>query len=158
MTYPQQPQDPNWQQPQQYPPPAQYPISAPPTSGGGYPAYPNPYSPAPFSGPPAQQYVHVTVQTPPSSGMAVASMVLAILGLVTSCCSFGIFSILAVILGHAALGETRDGRKSGRGMAQAGLVMGYVVVIPAILFSAWVVFLGGVGALSGVSDPSVTPS
>ncbi|WP_203981152.1 DUF4190 domain-containing protein [Planosporangium flavigriseum] len=120
----------------QGPPPHQ----APP----GQPTLPAPYSPQP---------VYVIQQQLPTSGMAVASMVLAIIGLVSGCCSFGVPSILAVIFGHVALGETRSGRKSGHGMAVAGLVMGYVVMLPAILISVWVVLMGGIGAVSGGTTP-----
>jgi hypothetical protein len=81
--------------------------------------------------------------------MAVASLVLGILGLVSSCCSFGIFSILAVIFGHLGLAETKTGARSGGGMAVAGLVMGYVLVGPAVVFSIRVMLMGGIGALSG---------
>jgi uncharacterized protein DUF4190 len=95
----------------------------------------------------------VVVQTPPSSGYAVTALVLGILGLVSGCCTFGIFSSLAVVFGHAGLVDTRDGRKSGRGMAQAGLVMGYVVAAPAIALSVMVVFGSGIGALTGGTSP-----
>lgn len=154
MTYPQQPPDPYQQPAQQYPPVSGAPVSGNPVSGyPGYPAYPPPqqYPVMPYAPPPQV----VVVQTPqvPNPGLAVASMVLAILGLISSCCSFGIFSILAVIFGHMALHETRNGAKSGQGMAQAGLVMGYVIVIPAILFSIWVVFGAGLAAIQGNPEP-----
>jgi hypothetical protein len=86
---------------------------------------------------------------PPASGTAIASMVLAIIGLLSGCCTFGIPSVLAIILGHVALSETRSGARSGHGMAVAGLVMGYLVVAPALAFSAWFLFAGGMAAVSG---------
>jgi hypothetical protein len=124
----------------------------PPTSAvpiSSYPQSPYPQSPYP---PPMQQQV-VVVQSPPSSGTAVASMVLGILGLVSSCCSFGLFSLGAIILGHAALVDIKKTGKGGHGMAVAGLVMGYVFFIPAILFSIWMVLGAGMTAIS----PSTTP-
>jgi VIT1/CCC1 family predicted Fe2+/Mn2+ transporter len=61
-----------------------------------------------------------TVQIVPqtTSGKAVASLVLALLGL----------SLLAVIFGHIARGEIRrsDGRMSGDGLALAGLIIGWI--------------------------------
>ncbi len=64
--------------------------------------------------------------TPPrgsTSGLAVASMVLGILWL------FWIGSILAVIFGHVSLSQTRkDPSIGGRGMAIAGLTLGWVGV------------------------------
>ena len=57
-----------------------------------------------------------------TSGLAVASMVLGILWL------WWIGSVLAVIFGHVALGQIShsNGRLGGRGMAIAGLVLGYI--------------------------------
>ena len=59
-----------------------------------------------------------------TSGMAIASLVLGILGLA------GIGSVLAVIFGHVALSKIRrsGGRLKGAGMALAGLILGYVVI------------------------------
>lgn len=52
----------------------------------------------------------------PTSGMAVASLVLGIVGV----------SLLAVIFGHVGLNDTRRHGKDGSGMAVAGLVLGYI--------------------------------
>jgi hypothetical protein len=53
--------------------------------------------------------------------MAVASLVLGLVWI------YWIGSILAVIFGHIALNETkRDPRVGGRGLAIAGLVLGYI--------------------------------
>ena len=58
-----------------------------------------------------------------TSGLAIASMVLGIVWV------YWIGSILAVIFGHVALSQTsRDETLRGRGMAIAGLVLGYVGV------------------------------
>ena len=59
-----------------------------------------------------------------SNGLAVASLVLGILWL------FWIGSILAVIFGHVAHGQidASHGTQVGRGMATAGLVLGYIGV------------------------------
>lgn len=67
----------------------------------------------------------------PTSGLAVASMVLGIISLVSSC--FGVVGIicglLAVILGGCALAS----KKGGRGMAIAGLVCGIIALVPSII-------------------------
>lgn len=57
-----------------------------------------------------------------TSGLAIASFVLGLLGLC------GIGSLLAVIFGHCALSEIdkSGGAVTGRGLAVAGLVLGYV--------------------------------
>jgi uncharacterized membrane protein YqjE len=51
-------------------------------------------------------------------------------------------SILAVIFGHLALGqiERSDGRQCGRGLAIAGLALGYIaltLMLVVVLVSVW---------------------
>jgi Domain of unknown function (DUF4190) len=97
------------------PPPAGYPgpgYSAPPTAG---PAS----APAPYP-------VYAPGRT---SGLAVASLVLGILWL------FWIGSILAVVFGHAAVSQIKrsSGAVRGRGLAVAGLVLGYLGVATLVL-------------------------
>ena len=43
-------------------------------------------------------------------------------------------SVLAVIFGHVALAQVREGTRSGRGMAIAGLVLGYGGMALLVLF------------------------
>ncbi|MEV0968525.1 DUF4190 domain-containing protein [Microtetraspora glauca] len=83
----------------------------------------------------------IYIQAPPTSGYATASLVFGILGVVGGWCAFGIPCVLAVLFGHIALVETKSGRKGGRGMAIAGLILGYVVVIPAVALA--VMMFGG---------------
>lgn len=121
-----------------------------------------PYSPPPpYPSPPYPQQQPpqvIQIREQPTSGLAIASLVLGILGLVSGCCSFGLPSILAVVLGHIALNELKLGTKRGDGLAKAGLIMGYIVAIPAILLSVWFVVLGGIGAISDGVNPGVTPT
>jgi hypothetical protein len=77
----------------------------------------------------------------PTSGTATASMIFGIAGLFLFC--LVIPSLVAVLLGHSALKETRGGVKGGHGQAVAGLILGYVVMIPAVI---WLAF-GGFGVL-----------
>jgi hypothetical protein len=96
---------------------------------------PEPYPP----GPPPPQQVFVVNTPPPNSVYAIVGLVMSILGLVTGCCTFGVFSAVAIICGHAGLIETRNNAKSGHGMAVAALVMGYLGIVPAVFLSiAWV--------------------
>lgn len=61
--------------------------------------------------------------------LATASLVLGIVGAVVALFTFGIPSILAVVFGHLSLSQIRrDPSQRGRGMAIAGLVLGYVVI------------------------------
>jgi hypothetical protein len=100
---------------------------------------PMPQSPMPQS--PYGYQQPMIVQGPPSSGLAVASMVLGIVGLLGGWCFLAIPNLLAILLGHLGLKDTKDGTKSGRGMAVAGLVLGYVFFVPAI--ALFVLFGGG---------------
>jgi len=67
-----------------------------------------------------QQPDHTVVRGPPTNGLAIASMVLGILWV------YWIGSIIAVVLGHIALAQMRRNHDQGRGMAIAGLVLGYI--------------------------------
>jgi hypothetical protein len=128
-----------------------HPVSGHPVSGsmGPTPMYPMPPQPMPMSPMPMYGPPVVVVQGPPTSGAAVTSLVLGILGLVTGCCSFGLFSVLAVIFGHVSLNETKNNMKAGRGMGIAGLVMGYVALAPAVVLSIYFVLGSGMAAISG---------
>ncbi|MEV4544753.1 DUF4190 domain-containing protein [Micromonospora echinaurantiaca] len=158
MTYPQpghdpyQPQPPVSAVPGPYPPVSAVPGPYPPVSGvpGPYPPVSVvPYRPGGY--PPAVQ--RAAVQPPLTSGLATASMVLGILGVLGGWCLFGLPCILAVVLGHLALRETRDGTRSGHGMAVAGLVMGYVFVGPMIAFTIMVFFGSAMGAVAPAPTP-----
>lgn len=87
------------------------------------------------------QHQRLYVNAPPTSGLATSSLVFGVLGLVFGCCSFGVPSLIAVLLGHMALRETKSGARGGHGMAIAGLILGYVLVLPMIMMSVWI-FLG----------------
>jgi len=82
------------------------------------PGGPQPY-PAGYWQPVAYQQVQPQRVT---DGLAIASMVLGIVWV------FWIGSILAVIFGHVALRRIAREGKAGRGMAIAGLVLGYIGV------------------------------
>jgi acyl carrier protein len=84
---------------------------------------------------------------PPTSNLAIASLVCALLGLAPLP---GIGALLAIVLGHVALGEIRAqaGRLGGRGVAIAGLVLGYLEILAVLLFLAAIVALVGYGLTS----------
>jgi hypothetical protein len=71
----------------------------------------------------------------PTNGLAVAALVLGIVWL------FWFGSTLAIIFGHIALDQIKHNNQSGKGMAVAGLVLGYVgagtfalfVVLPLLI-------------------------
>ena len=67
-------------------------------------------------------------------GMAVASLVLGILGLLTSFFLIGgLLGLVAVILGVVALGKIKRGEADGRGMAIGGIVTGAIALLLTIL-------------------------
>ncbi|PZF86024.1 DUF4190 domain-containing protein [Micromonospora endophytica] len=76
--------------------------------------------------------VHVAGRT---SGKAVASMVVAIIGALGASRLFGIPSFIAVLLGHLAMPETMSGAFAGRAMAITGVILGYLADIPWLIFT-----------------------
>jgi hypothetical protein len=112
------------------PPPAPG-FGPPPAPGFGPPPAPG-YGPPPAPGfrpPPAPGYGQPPgyanyAQPQQTNGLAVASLVLGIIWL------FWLGSILAVIFGFIAIGQINGsgGRQGGKGLAIAGLVLGFVGV------------------------------
>jgi hypothetical protein len=66
-------------------------------------------------------------EAPGTNGLAIAALVLGILWI------YWLGSILAIIFGHIALSQTKKTGQSGRGMAIAGLVLGYVGLAVVVL-------------------------
>lgn len=99
----------------------------------------------PYSQPPAVQH-HYYGGGPPvvprNNGMAVASMVLGIIGLVT--CGGVIFSVGAIIFGHVAQNQIKRTGEAGSGMAVTGLILGYIFAVIGLFY--WIVFVGIYGA------------
>ncbi|MDQ6837932.1 MAG: DUF4190 domain-containing protein [Actinomycetota bacterium] len=136
----------------QQPPGQHYPSPGAPANPPGNQPYPGdqPYPggqpyPAQEAGPPpgAQPYNAGDPYAPAvaprrGSGMAVAALVLGILGLITSITVVGgiILGLLAVILGVIASKRAKRGEAGGRGMALAGIVTGVLGIIIAIALVA----------------------
>ncbi len=76
------------------------------------------------------QQMPVAPVAPKTNGLAIASLVLGIVWI------YGIGSILALVFGYQAKGQIdrSGGRESGRGMAVAGIVLGWVGVGALVLF------------------------
>lgn len=94
--------------------PPYYAASAPGQPGAGYPSYGATAYPAPR----------------PASGLAITSLICGIAGVVLFWAVVPLLaSIVAVITGHMALRQTKQNPAiGGRGMAFAGLIMGYIMV------------------------------
>lgn len=70
-----------------------------------------------------------------TSGLAITSMIMGILS-VLGAALMVIPPLLAVIFGHISLSQcNKDSHLDGRGMAIAGLVMGYISSIPAVILA-----------------------
>jgi hypothetical protein len=89
---------------------------------------------------------------PRTNGMAVASLVCGLAGVLLSWFTFGIPSILAAVFGGVGLKQLRESETeaSGKGMAIAGLVLGVLVLIPALLL---IVFVGAAGIFGLGTSP-----
>lgn len=121
---------------EQTPPPAYgQPLNHPPPQGpglaapqyGGYPipeGYPAPGG-YPTSGAPPQ---HTATNT-----MAIASLVISILGLVPYC--GGILSIVGITLGAVALSQIKETRQKGYGLAVSGMVVGVGTLIVGLILT-----------------------
>jgi hypothetical protein len=121
VTYPEPGQnDPYGQQPlpPQYPEPGQF---SQPNQLQPYqpqqPSYPMPV----YQQPPQYGYPY-NRPVPQEQGMAVASLVLSLIGI------FLCFTaILGIIFGHIGYAKAKRGEAGGQGMAQAGMIIGYVI-------------------------------
>lgn len=133
------------------PPPAgpPGPFGAPPPGGpapqgyGGPAPYggPVPYGAAPYGyGPPF-------VPPPPNEGMALASLLTSVIGLATA--AFCYLPILAcpvgAVLGHVALGRIARNGTQGRGLALAGVIVGWIgtAILVGIVVLVVAVVAGG---------------
>jgi hypothetical protein len=70
-------------------------------------------------------YFPAMVPLPPTSGLAIGSLVCAIAELPT----LGFAAIPAVILGHLARAQIKQTGERGDGMAVAGLILGYMAIV-----------------------------
>jgi hypothetical protein len=83
-------------------------------------------------------------EQPNGRGMAVASLVMGILawlGHCCCCCAGPLFAILAIIFGYSAKSSMkRNGSSGGWGLATAGIVLGWLYFVLALLtFLFWFV-------------------
>jgi Domain of unknown function (DUF4190)/zinc-ribbon domain len=118
-----------WAAPGQQPPPPP-PYAAGPPPGA---APPNPFAPPAAYGPPPGAYAPYPPPYPPSgyqtastNGLAIASLVLGLVGWMAC----GIGSIVGIVLGFVARSQIRSaqGRQGGDGLALAGIILGFVAI------------------------------
>jgi hypothetical protein len=122
------PPEPGPQQPYYVPPP--------PTQGAQppYPAY-SPYASVPPVGYPGY---YAGPMPPSTNGLAIASLICSIASFVVLPFVGG---VLGVVLGHVALSQINqsEGREQGRGMAIAGLIIGYANLALSLIVIALVI-------------------
>lgn len=123
-----------------HPQPAQ-PAPVPSAAPVPYGQQPQPYPPVQYQYPAPGTPVFV----PKTNGMAIASMVLGILWI------YWVGSILALIFGMVAKNQIdrSGGYEQGRGMAIAGIVLGWVGVGILLIFILFVGIAGCGAAVSG---------
>ncbi len=114
-------------------------MTAPPPYGG-FPPYGHPAQ-YPYGYPPPRQ----------TNTLAIAALV----------CAF-VFAPLGIVFGHLSLSQIKKSGEEGRGIAIAGLVIGYLVtVLTVLIVVVSVVFLVAVGRdlerLDGMVDVTATP-
>ncbi|HWI21956.1 MAG TPA: DUF4190 domain-containing protein [Baekduia sp.] len=103
---------------------------------------------------PAPPTANVPGGSKDGNGKAVVSMVLGIAGLPV-CCPILIPSILAIVFGHMAKGDMdRSGNtSSNRGMATAGIIMGWIGAVLFALGAGLLILLTILGSGLDWDDP-----
>jgi Domain of unknown function (DUF4190) len=100
----------------------------PPPPGGSFPPQPPGYQPYPAGAPmPMKQG---------KSGMAIASLVCSLVGIVPCFWLFQIMGLLGTIFGFIGLKQTKNGARDGRGLALAGTIIG--VLLLAMSVAIWI--------------------
>ena len=105
-----------------------------------------PEVPPPQSGAVPATVASAAVPVVKTEPLAIWSFVLSLLGLV--CCGF-VLGIPGVICGHLALSKLqKDPQLQGKGLATAGLVIGYVAI------ACWIIYLAlfGTGFFHGLTE------
>ena len=99
------------------------------------------------SGPVVPTTVVVAAPTEP---LAIWSLVLSLVGLLGFCCGGPVLGIAGVICGHLGLSKINaNPQLQGRGLAMAGLIIGYFAVVSWALY---LIFFGGLAALSSMME------
>jgi Domain of unknown function (DUF4190) len=120
-------------------PPLDYPTSYP--GPPGYPNLPPPVYPAPYPGPigyppPGQfaaPYDPYRPATPAgTNGKAIGAIVAAVIGIPACACFLP--SLVGIVLGFIAMGETKRSGQPGYGLAVAGVVVGIATLLLGVLF------------------------
>lgn len=126
------------------PPPAPPPPAPPPpppaSSYGAYPGgYPPPPQQAPYAG-------YTPPPSAPKNGLGIAALVIAIIALL-SVVGGVVLGVVAVILGFLGWGRAKRGEATNGGVAVAGIVLGFLSIIEAVVVIG--LFVWGFGEVGG---------
>lgn len=74
----------------------------------------------------------------PACGFATASLLLSLIGIVLA-----VPAVLGIVFGHVGVRRTRNFRRTGRGLALGGMVLGYAVALfwSVLIGTTWVAML-----------------
>ena len=97
--------------------------------------------------PPAPAYNAPPAPTSPAYASAPATQKTNVLAIVSLVSSFFI-SIVGIITGHIALSQIKKTGEQGRGMAIAGLIIGYIGIAAGIIWIIMIIILATAGAFS----------
>lgn len=125
----------------------------------GQPSYPSQQPYQPYQQPSYQPYGQPSANyyqgpmAPGTSGYAIASLICSLLGYIGV---FGFGPLLGIIFGHLALREIdrSQGALQGRGIAQAGLILGYIALGLALLMILFFIVIFAIGAGSAIFAPN----
>lgn len=138
--------------------PAQQPSPAQPYAGQQHPAqqypgqpYPGqPYPGQPYAGQPYPGQPYPPAYVYPKNQLGVWSLVLGIVGIVVGCVF--VTGIPAVILGNNAKRAVAAGEANNLGMAQAGIVLGWIsIALGVVAIGFFVLYVVGVAGVLGLS-------
>lgn len=88
----------------------------------------------------AERTSHSAAEQKPGSGLAIASLVSGILGILTGIFIYGVaLGLAGIVLGIVALVQVRRGAASGKGLAIGGIVTGVVSFVVAAVTIAVIV-------------------
>ncbi|WP_169077165.1 DUF4190 domain-containing protein [Microcella alkalica] len=117
---------------------------APPPPAPDYPHQPAQAAPNPYAAPTATPYGSANPYAPApqqkTNTLAIVSLVLAF-----------VVSLGAVICGHIALSQIKKTGEQGRGLAIAGLVLGYIGLVAGLI---WIIAVIALFATAGVTSYS----
>jgi hypothetical protein len=116
---------------------------------GPYVSYSDPPPPPPQYGEPVPP---MGGMPPKKSGMAIAGLVLGIIGVIPCFWACFVFAILGVVFGQLGKKDIRDsqGAKNGEGLAQWGFILGIVGIAAGVIY--WILVATGVLDLSYSSE------